>query len=147
MLCRHYMVRSVPTVADTATLGQALATMVKHHMQDLLVVNESDEFVGEISSFTLAKLLIPSEAEGTQTREQAQDETVQDVDNRIAPHLMRRVADLAERNVNKMHPDTPLADALKLLASGALRLPVVDPETNKLLGAISSLTVLRRYQF
>ena len=147
MLCRHYMVRSVPTVADTATLGQALATMVKHHMQDLLVVKETGEFVGDISSFTLAKLLIPSEAEGTQTREEAQDETVQDVDNRIAPHLVRRVADLAERGTTVMHPDTPLSDALKLLASGALRLPVVDPDTNKLLGAISSLTVLRRYQF
>ena len=147
MLCRHYMVRSVPTVADTATLGQALATMVKHHMQDLLVVKESGEFVGDISSFTLAKLLIPSEAEGAQTREEAQDETVQDVDNRIAPHLVRRVADLAERGTTVMYPDTPLSDALKLLASGALRLPVVDPDTNKLLGAISSLTVLRRYQF
>ncbi|NBC31378.1 MAG: CBS domain-containing protein [Alphaproteobacteria bacterium] len=147
MQCRHYMVRSVPTVADTATLAQALATMVKHHMQDLLVVNANGEFTGEISSFTLARLLLPTEAEGEQTREEAQDETVQDVDNRIAPHLMRRVADFAERNVRVMHPDTPLAEALKLLASGALRLPVVDPTTNKLLGAISSLTVLRRYQF
>ena len=147
MLCRHYMVRSVPTVADTATLAQALATMVKHHMQDLLVVNADGEFIGEITSFTLARLLLPSEAEGEQTREEAQDETVQDVDNRIAPHLVRRVADFAERSVNIMHPDTPLSEALKLLASGALRLPVVEPSTNKLLGAISSLTVLRRYQF
>lgn len=147
MLCRHYMVRSVPTVADTATLGQALATMVKHHMQDLLVVKEDGEFAGEVTSFMLANLLLPSAAEGTQTREEAQDETVQDVDNRIAPHLVRRVADLANQNVNVMHPDTPLSDALKLLASGALRLPVVDPNTKKLLGAISSLTVLRRYQF
>jgi len=141
------MVRSVPTVADTATLAQALATMVKHHMQDLLVVNADGEFIGEITSFTLARLLLPSEAEGEQTREEAQDETVQDVDNRIAPHLVRRVADFAERSVNIMHPDTPLSEALKLLASGALRLPVVEPSTNKLLGAISSLTVLRRYQF
>lgn len=147
MQCRHYMVRSVPTVADTATLAQALATMVKHHMQDLLVVNADGEFIGEITSFTLARLLLPSEAEGEQTREEAQDETVQDVDNRIAPHLVRRVADFAERSVNIMHPDTPLSEALKLLASGALRLPVVEPSTNKLLGAISSLTVLRRYQF
>ena len=147
MLCRHYMVRSVPTVADTATLGQALAIMVKHHMQDLLVVNDNGEFVGEVTSFMLANLLLPSEAEGSQTRQEAQDETVQDVDNRIAPHLVRRVADLAARSANIMNPDTPLSDALKLLASGALRLPVVDPDTNKLLGAISSLTVLRRYQF
>jgi CBS domain-containing protein len=46
-----------------------------------------------------------------------------------------------------MHPDTPLVTAIKLLAGGKLRLPVVDPKTNQFVGAISALSVLRRYQF
>ena len=46
-----------------------------------------------------------------------------------------------------MHPDTPLSEAVRLLPGGKLRLPVVDPQTNKFVGVISALTILRRYQF
>ena len=61
MFCRHYMVRSgaaQSTILDTATLGEALAQMIKHHMQQLLLINEAGEFVGEVTTFTLAKLLL-----------------------------------------------------------------------------------------
>ena len=146
MYCRHYMVRSTPTVLDTATLAEAMAAMIKHHRQQMLVVNAEGEFVGEISTFTLAKMLLP-EGDAEQTQEEAEKETVVDVDDRIAPYLNRRVRDFVEHDLPVMHPDTPLANAVRLLASGKLRLPVVDPETNKFVGAISSLTVLRRYQF
>jgi CBS domain-containing protein len=71
MLCRHYMVRYTAaqwTVLDTATLGEALAKMIKHHMQQLLVVNEAGEYVGEVTRFTLAKLLLPDSQGKQQTR-------------------------------------------------------------------------------
>jgi CBS domain-containing protein len=142
------MVRSAAaksTVLDTATLSESLAKMVKHHMQQLLVVNADDVYLGEITSFTLAKMLMPENT--SQTKEEAQFETVGDVDDRIAPHLGRRVGDFVERGTPAVYPDTPLAEAVQLFASGKLRLPVLDPETKKLIGVISPLTVLRRYQF
>jgi CBS domain-containing protein len=150
MLCRHYMVRytaAQSTVLDTATLGEALARMIKHHMQQLLVVNEAGEYVGEITTFTLAKLLLPDNQGKQQTREEAEQETIRDIDDRITPHLGRKVADFAEHDLPIMHPDTPLSEAVRLLAGGKLRLPVVDPQTNKFVGVISALTILRRYQF
>lgn len=147
MFCQHYMVRSTPTVLDTATLAEAMAIMIKHHRQQLLIVNAEREFVGEITTFTLAKLLLPDNGEREQSREEAELETVVDVDDRIAPHLGRRVVEFAEHDLPIMHPDTPLVHAIKLLAGGKLRLPVVDPKTNKFVGAISALSVLRRYQF
>jgi CBS domain-containing protein len=121
--------------------------MIKHHMQELLVVNENKEFVGEITSFMFSKLLIPPESDREITHEEAELETVEDVDGRIAPHLARRVGELADSRIPVVHPETPLAEGLKLLAGGVLRLPVVDPQTNKLVGALSSLTILRRYRF
>ncbi len=125
-----------------------MAIMIKHHRQQLLVVNANNEYVGEITTFTLAKLLLPPElADGEPSSEEAEMETVVDVDDRIAPHLGRRVSEFAEHDLPIMHPDTPLVTAIKLLAGGKLRLPVVDPETNQFVGAISSLSVLRRYQF
>ena len=150
MLCQHYMVRSgtaQSTILDTATLGEALARMIKHHMQQLLLVNAVGDFVGEITTFSLAKLLLPGGLDHPQTAAEADAETVTDVDDRIMPHLGRRVIDFAEHDLPIMRPDTPLSEAVKLLAGGRLRLPVVDPKTNKFIGVISPLTVLRRYQF
>jgi CBS domain-containing protein len=150
MFCQHYMVRygaAQSTVLDTATLGEALARMIKHHMQQLLVVNAEGVFLGEVTTFTLAKLLLPQTTGAEQSREEAQLETVGDVDDRITPHLGRRVADFVEHELPAVNPDTPLSTALRLLADGKLRLPVIDPATNKLVGVISPLTVLRRYQF
>lgn len=147
MLCRHYMVRSATTILDSASLSEALAMMIKHHMQELLVVNEKKEFVGEITSFMFSKLLIPPESNREVTQAEAEEETVADVDSRIAPHLARRVGEFADAKIPVVHPETPLTEGLKLLAGGVLRLPVVDPKTNKLVGALSSLTILRRYRF
>lgn len=150
MLVRHYMVRSavaISTVVDTATLGEALAKMIKHHMQQSLIVTEDGEFVGEISTFTLAKLLLPTDQGRPQTQQEAEEESAIDVDDRITPYLGRKVREFAEHDLPIMSPDTPLVEALQLLAQGTLRLPVVDPQTNKLIGVISALTVLRRYQF
>ncbi len=150
MLVRHYMVRSAvanSTVVDSATLAEALAKMVKHHMQQLLIINADGEFLGEISTFTLAKLLLPTNLDHPQTRQEAAEETAIDVDDRIGPSLGRKVRDFIEHDLPVMDPDTPLVEALNLLAAGKLRLPVVDPATKKLIGVISALTVLRRYQF
>lgn len=150
MLCRHYMVRSavaVSTVLDTATVGEALAKMVKNHIQQLLVVNDSGEYKGEMTTFTLAKMLLPSDSTQPQTKEQAEEESAIDVDDRIMPYLHRKVIDFAVDDLPVMTPDTPLSDALRALVNGSLRLPVVDPKSNKLVGVISALTILRRYQF
>ena len=150
MLSRHFMVRSEATVAtlhDTATLGEAIAQMCKQRRQQLLIVNDNEEYVGEITSFTLAKLLMPSEEDGLQTREEAELETITDIDDRMRPHLGRRVSEVAEHENPIVHPDTPLSETLAHLVSGRLRVPVVDEKTNKLVGVISALTVLRHYQF
>lgn len=150
MLCRHYMVRSavaLTTIPDTATLSTALAKMIKHHTQQLLLTNDAGEFKGEITTFTLAKMLLPPDRSGPNSREQAELETLGDVDERITPHLGRRVSEFAEHDLPIVEPDTPLSEALELMASGKLRLPVVDPKTKQLVGVISPLTVLRRYQF
>ncbi len=121
--------------------------MIKHHRQQLLVVNANNEYVGEITTFTLAKLLLADTGDRAPTHEEAEQETVVDVDDRIAPYLGRQVREFAEHDLPIMHPDTPLGTAIRLLAGGKLRLPVVDPETKKFVGAISALSVLRRYQF
>lgn len=142
MKCKHYMMSSPTAVYDTAPLSEALALMVSKHMQDLLVTNEQGEYVGTISSFTFSKILMPVEP---QLPDDAEREDAADVDDRLIPHLHRKVADFAQSHPT-VNPEAPLLDALKLLGEGYLRLPVVDAE-RKLVGALSSLTILRRFRF
>jgi CBS domain-containing protein len=134
---------SAPTyVLDTAPLSEALAIMVRKHMQDLMVVNDKGQFIGTITSFTFSKMLMPPEP---QLPDDAEKETAADVDNRLIPHLHRKVGDFVGAHP-VVDPEAPLLDALKLLSEGYLRLPVVDAD-RKLVGALSSLTILRRFRF
>ena len=142
MKCKHYMITSPTVVYDTAPLSEALATMERKHMQDLMVVNDQLQFVGTITSFMFSKMLLPPEP---QLPDDAEIETAEDVDNRLIPHLHRKVGDFAVAHP-VVEPEAPLSDALKLLAEGYIRLPVVGPD-RKLVGSLSSLTILRRFRF
>ncbi|TVR65030.1 MAG: CBS domain-containing protein [Candidatus Competibacteraceae bacterium] len=143
MKCKHYMMPSPTCVLDTAPLSEAVATMVRKHMQDLLVINKEGEYVGTITSFVLTKMLLPPPP---QLPDDAERETAEDVDNRLIPHLHRRVDEFADCHHPVVDPEAPLSDALRLLAEGYLRLPVVGAD-RKLVGALSSLTILRRFRF
>jgi len=142
MRCKHYMLSAPTCVLDTAPLSEALSIMIRKHMQDLMVVNAQGEFLGTITSFTFSKMLLPATP---QLPDESDRETAEDVDNRLMPHLHRKVGDFTGA-----HPvvdaEAPLTEALNLLAAGYIRLPVVGPE-NKLVGALSSLTILRRFRF
>ncbi|MCB1766307.1 MAG: CBS domain-containing protein [Candidatus Competibacteraceae bacterium] len=142
MKCKHYMVSAPTYVLDTEPLSEAVSIMVRKHMQDLMVVNAQGQFVGTINSFMFSKMLLPSEP---QLPDDAENESAEDVDNRLIPHLHRKVGDFAASHP-VVEPEAPLSDALRLLSEGYIRLPVVGPD-RKLVGSLSSLTILRRFRF
>ena len=142
MKCKHYMLSAPTAVIDTAPLSEALAIMIRKHMQDLMVVNAAGQFVGTVKSFMFSKMLLPAEP---QLPDDAENESAEDVDNRFIPYLHRKVADFAVSHP-VVSPEAPLSEALVLLSEGYIRLPVVD-EHGKLVGALSSLTILRRFRF
>ncbi|MCB1919426.1 MAG: CBS domain-containing protein [Gammaproteobacteria bacterium] len=142
MKCKHYMVSAPTYVLDTEPLSEAVSIMVRKHMQDLMVVNDQHEFIGTINSFMFSKMLLPSEP---QLPDDAENESAEDVDNRLIPHLHRKVGDFAASHP-VVEPEAPLSDALRLLSEGYIRLPVVGPD-RKLVGSLSSLTILRRFRF
>jgi len=134
---------SAPTyVLDTAPLSEAVSLMIRKHMQDLMVVNDRLEFIGTINSFMFSKMLLPP---NPQLPDDAENESAEDVDNRLIPHLHRKVGDFAASHP-VVEPEAPLSDALRLLSEGYIRLPVVDAD-RKLVGSLSSLTILRRFRF
>ena len=142
MKCKHYMVSAPTYVLDTEPMSEAVSIMVRKHMQDLMVVNDQHEFIGTINSFMFSKMLLPSEP---QLPDDAENESAEDVDNRLIPHLHRKVGDFAASHP-VVEPEAPLSDALRLLSEGYIRLPVVGPD-RILVGSLSSLTILRRFRF
>jgi CBS domain-containing protein len=146
MRCEHYMVRSPTYIREQEPLSSAIALMVKKHMQDLLIVKEDGRFFGEITAFVFSQLLLPPDPAAVPAQG-VDDETAEDVDNRLLPYLDRKVGEFADREIPVVHPETPLTEALRLLSAGRLRLPVVEEGTGQLVGALSSLTILRRYGF
>jgi predicted transcriptional regulator len=136
-----------PTVIQRkAKLGEAIDLMASRHMQALLVIDENHRFVGEVSALQLAKILLPANARAFvgDRGDASADETVPDLMARLKPYLDRQVSDFVDHEVPTVHPRTPLTEALLLLRGGALRMPVTEGPDDKLVGAVSVLTVLRK---
>jgi CBS domain-containing protein len=143
----HDIMQTGPTAIQlNASLREAIDLMTSRHLQALMVVDERQCFVGEISALQLAKILVPRNSRvfiGDQP-DAITGETVLDLVSRLRPYLDRPVADFVDHEVPTVHPKTPLNEALLLLRGGALRIPVTEGPDNRLVGALSVLTVLRK---
>jgi hypothetical protein len=111
-----------------------------------MVVDEHHNYAGELNAFQLAKILLPHDARVFLGDHPAAHpgETVADLVERLTPYLDRPVADFVDHDIPTVHPKTPLIEALLLLRGGVLRMPVTEGPDNKLVGALSVLTVMRR---
>lgn len=134
------------SIQRQAKLREAIDLMTSRHLQTLMVTNEQNCFVGEVSALQLAKIMLPRNSRafiGDQP-EAIVSETVLDLKERLRPYLDRPVADFVDHEVPTVHPKTPLTEALLLLRGGALRIPVTEGPDHRLVGALSVLTVLRK---
>jgi CBS domain-containing protein len=55
----------------------------------------------------------------------------------------RRVADAADRNAARLAPDAPEIEAIRLCCRSHTPIPVVEKETNRVIGIISSWDAIR----
>ncbi|TVQ31536.1 MAG: CBS domain-containing protein [Geminicoccaceae bacterium] len=129
-----------------AKLREAIDLMAQRHIQAVLVVDENNRFIGEFSAIQLAKILLPPNARafvGAHANPR-EDEKIPDLVARLRPYLDRPVGDFIDHDIPTVHPKTPLSEALLLLRGGALRMPVTEGPDDRLVGAVSVLTVLRK---
>jgi CBS domain-containing protein len=134
------------TVRKSDKLRAAVDLMTSNHLQTVMVVDDHHNYAGELNAFQLAKILLPHDARVFVGDHPAAHpgETVADLVERLTPYLDRPVADFMDQEVPTVHPKTPLVEALLLLRGGVLRMPVTEGPENKLVGALSVLTVMRR---
>ena len=138
MTVRETMTREVFAVARETTLDAVAALFAKRHISGAPVVDKAGRPLGVV---TLSDLLCPN------PNRPPEDEKAffyRITDHRVVPLGVRggTVADVMSHFILSVGPESPLGEAIRLMASDAVhRLLVIDG--GNLVGIISSMDVLR----
>jgi len=145
MDCQSIMHTPPTHLRQNATVDEAILCLLDNHMYAVPVTDDDDILVGEINVARLTCLLLPTSlsVERGLRRLRFVRETLSELRGRLDRVKNRPISEFIDRKVSFVYPDSPIIDALLLLRDGAIRVPVVEPGSRRLVGAISFLTVLR----
>lgn len=133
-----------PRLATTETVGVALQRMLENRVTDLPVVDASGALLGMFKLDNLYTKLLPRAAligkgfEDLSFVSETLDELrekMRDIEDDIVRDHVARVDDV-------VHPDTPPVEIVLLLHKGANNIPVVERESGRLVGMVSSRDLL-----
>jgi CBS-domain-containing membrane protein len=133
-----------PRLAATDTVGAALDQMLGSRISDLPVVDASGALVGMFKLEKLYAKLLPRAAllgKGMQDLSFVSD-TLDEIRGRMRDIQSDLVGDYVEKVDQVVHPDTPPVEIVLLLHNGANNVPVVDRDSRRLVGMVSSRDLL-----
>ena len=114
------------------TVGDAVAALIKSHVRHLPVL-EAGVVVGIISDHDFQSSGVPTELQ----------QLLADAP-RLQALLNQPVSKLMTREAITLTPDRDLSDAIDLIVQHRIgAIPIVDPESNKLVGIVSYVDALR----
>lgn len=136
-----------PVVLHPAdTVGTAARYIVSHHLRHLPVVDEEGRYLGLFGIFSLLQLALPKAA--TLGRGLDSLSFAGDSPQELREHLHTAAGDSVlgslRQDVPVVHPDTPLMETVLLLLRTRIALPVVEKDTGRLVGMISSWDALQQ---
>jgi CBS domain-containing protein len=133
-----------PRLAATETVGVALELMLANRVSDLPVVDASGVLVGMFKLEKLYAKLLPRAAllgKGMQDLSFVSD-TLDELSQKMRDIEDDPLGDYVERVDDVVHPDTPPVEIVLLLHHGANNVPVIDRDTGRLVGMVSSRDLL-----
>ncbi len=145
MTAQTLMNKNPVRLRPTDTVAAAADHIVKHHLRHVPVVDDQGRYLGTFSIYSLLQLAMPKAV--------TMKEGLQDVSfvNESTEQLMERLGERQTEPVTNWlsqdpvaHPDSPAMDVLVLLLRGHVSVPVVDKQTNRLEGMISSWNVIEK---
>ena len=129
-----------PTVLKpTDTIRTAAGYIMKHRYRNLPVVDDEGRYLGVFGVNCLLRLVLPKAAimeQGLTDVSFVQD-TLADLHDRMQEVENEPISVCMGAEIATVPPDEPLVETLLLLYRTRNSVPVVDPETGKLLGMIS----------
>lgn len=136
------MYTDVPTVGPEASLEEIVQALERSRRRRVVVVDPDHRVLGIITDGDLLRRSRQKQLPGLMTRLRSLLVGEQAV-AQVLPDAGERATDLMTSPVITVQPDTPLAEALRLMTTHAVkRLPVVDAD-GRLIGLLGRASVLR----
>jgi CBS domain-containing protein len=129
-----------PTVVKpTDLIKTAIGYIMDNRYRNLPVVDDEGHYLGSFGVTCLLKNVLPKAAlmKHGLTSVPFVQETLADLHNRLHELENHTVAMCMNTEARTVSPDTPLVESLLILYHNRDSLPVVDPDTGKLMGVIS----------
>ena len=133
------------TLRRTDTVATAAEHIIKQHLRHIPVIDDQGRYSGTFSIYSLLQLALPKAVTmkaGLSNAGFVNEET---------PDLAQRLRERSNEPVSNwlsqdpvIHPDSSAMDALLLLLQGRISVPVVDKQSQKLVGMISSWNVIEK---
>ncbi len=122
----------------------AIDFMVEKHMGLVPVVDRNNVFVGLLSGDRLMHFMLPKTVSMMRGQKYASfvRESREELQERLEELRGCTIGELVDRTGKVAYPDTGLTDAMINLSEKHFVIPIVERETNKLLGAISFFSIL-----
>lgn len=141
MTAQTVMLPEPVTVAESATLSQALDVLFQHRIKTVPVVDTAGHYRGLFGLHGLVRYLLPRAATLDQGANLTDLTFVHDslatVKERLDGRLHEPVQHFADRELQPVAPGESLTETLLLLHRHRHTLPVVDPDNGRLLGVVT----------
>lgn len=150
MPCSHAMIQEdlVTANADT-TLDQALEIFNKHKIRSIPVVDTENNLLGLFNFHQLLMAILPIPV-GLGHNLDPLDISLDHMfgqaewlSERLLKHLHRTIGELMIKDLKTVHPETPIGEGVRLLAHYGSPVAVTDENSNKLVGIITSQSVIK----
>jgi CBS domain-containing protein len=128
------------------TVGTAAQHILSHHLRHLPVVDEQGRYLGIFGIYSLLRLTLPKAAtiEGGLEDLSFISGSLGDLGEHLRQMESESVLVGLRQDIPVVHPDTPLMETVLLLLRARIALPVVERDTGRLVGMISSWEALER---
>ncbi len=150
MPCRHAMIQEgLVTSTKETTLEQALEIFDKHKIRSIPVVDADNNLLGLFNFHQLLVTILPIPS-GVGHNLDPLDISLDHLfgqsewlSERLHNHLHRSIGDLMIKDLKTVNPDTPIGEGVRLLAHYGSPVAVTDENSNKLIGIITSQSVIK----
>ncbi len=144
MTARTLMRSSLVKLRTTDTVAAAAQVLLQHHLRHLPVVDEQGRYAGTFGIYSVLQLTLPT---AVLMREGLDNvafitETSHDLAQRLRKRGQESVSQWLSRDP-VAHPDTPAMQVMQMILHGHTSIPVVDRNSQRLEGMISSSDILR----
>lgn len=148
MTCQTIMLSNPITILESAGLADAIDLLFRHRIKSLPVVNANGLYQGLFGIHTLVRELLPRAAtlDGDARIGDLAfvHDTLESFKERLTGRLAEPVIQFADTTLRPLVPEMSLVETLLHLHRYHHNLPVVDPQTGRLLGFVTYWSVLAR---